>query len=123
MVSDASRELFDKAILFLTSIKFTCSSLNDEFKSILRESKNGMVQATSYVLAKSLMVLPCIYIICLFALVIPAFAIQKYSWSGFGAGTLLWSVLFFCFESVAECLAVWVDDPIIGMMQFMNFWL
>ena len=82
-----------------------------------------MVQATSYVLAKSLMVLPCIYIICLFALVIPAFAIQKYSWSGFGAGTLLWSVLFFCFESVAECLALWVDDPIIGMMQFMNFWL
>ena len=32
-------------------------ALNDEFKSILRESKNGMVSPMSYVLAKSTMVI------------------------------------------------------------------
>lgn len=98
-------------------------ALNDEFKSILRECKNGMIQPASYMLAKSLMVLPCIYIICLFALVLPAFVIQQFSWSHFGAGTLLWSVFFFCFENLAECLAVWIDDPIMGMLAFMNYWL
>ena len=97
-------------------------ALNDEFKSILRESKNGMVSPMSYVLAKSIMVIPVIYIISVFALVIPGYVIQDYAWSSFAQMTLLWSVMFFCFENLAECLAVWIEDPIIGMLQFMNFW-
>lgn len=97
-------------------------ALNDEFKSILREAKNGMVSPMSYVVAKSVMVVPVIYIISLFALIVPGFLIMKYDWAAFGPITLLWSVMFFCFESLAECLAVWIEDPIIGMLQFMNFW-
>ncbi|CAB9519407.1 Putative white-brown complex homolog protein 30 [Seminavis robusta] len=97
-------------------------ALNDEFKSILRESKNGMVSPMSYVIAKSVMVLPVIYLTSLFALIIPGFVIQQFPWSSIVPGTLLWSALFFCFENLAECLAVWIDDPIIGMLQFMNFW-
>ena len=28
----------------------------------------------------------------------------------------------YVFESIAEALSVWFDDPILGMLQFMNFW-
>ena len=34
----------------------------------------------------------------------------------------LFAALLFVFESVAEALSVWFDDPIVGMLQFMNFW-
>ena len=97
-------------------------ALNDEFKSILREAKNGMVSPMTYVLAKSVMVMPVIYIFSLFALIIPGFLIQNYPWEVFGQITVLWSIMFFCLENVAECLAVWIEDPIIGMLLFMIFW-
>ena len=97
-------------------------SLNDEFKSVLREAKNGMINPIAYVVAKSVMVIPVIYIMSLFALAIPGLAIQDHPTSGFGQATLLWSLLMFCFECVAECLSVWVDDAIFGMLQYMNFW-
>lgn len=97
-------------------------ALNDEFKSILRETKNGMINPLTYVTVKTIMVLPVIYIMSLFALAIPGLAVQDLPTSSFGQATLIWSLLMFCFESLAECLAVWIEDAIVGMLQFMNFW-
>ena len=97
-------------------------ALNDEFKSILREAKNGMITPMTYVLAKSVMTVPVIYIISLFALVVPGFLIAKYPWEVFGQITILWSLLFFSLESLAECLAVWFDNPIAGILVFITFW-
>lgn len=97
-------------------------SLNDEFKSILRETKNGMTSGLSYVLAKTVLVIPIFFAFALFALGIPAFAIQDYPADAFGWSITLFAILLFVFESVAEALSVWFDDPIVGMLQFMNFW-
>ena len=97
-------------------------SLNDEFKSILRETKNGMVSAVSYVLAKTILVIPIMFIFSLFAIGIPAFAIQAQPAESFGVAILLWSALIYVFECAAELLAVAFDDPILGMLQFMNLW-
>ena len=97
-------------------------ALNDEFKSVLRESKNGMVTGFSYVLAKTVLVLPMFFIFAIFALGIPAFAIQDNEPQGFGPQIILFAAVMFVFESVAEALSVWFEDPIIGMLQFMNFW-
>ena len=57
-------------------------ALNDEFKSIIVESKNGMVSSVSYVLAKTILVLPIMFIFALFAIGIPMFAIQDYPRGG-----------------------------------------
>jgi hypothetical protein len=97
-------------------------ALNDEFKTILRESKNGMVGPLSYVFAKSLLVIPIMFVFAIFALAIPAFAIMDFPIETFGVAIILWACLIFVFECVAECLSVWFDDPILGMLQFMNFW-
>lgn len=96
--------------------------LNQEFKSILRESKNGMVSPFSYVLAKTILVLPVFFIFGLFSLGLPLFAVQGAPGESFGMAMLLYAVIMFVFESVAECLSVWFEDPILGMLQFMNFW-
>ena len=53
-------------------------ALNDEFKTILRESKNGMVKPLTYVLAKTVLVLPIMFIFAIFALGIPSFAIMDF---------------------------------------------
>jgi hypothetical protein len=97
-------------------------ALNDEFKSVLRESKNGMVTGVSYVLAKFVLVLPIFFIWAIFALGIPAFAIQGFPKEAFGISIALFACVMYVFESLAECLSVWFDDPILGMLQFMNFW-
>lgn len=97
-------------------------ALNDEFKSILRETKNGMINPLTYVAVKSIMVIPLLYIMSLFALAIPGLAIQDFPTETFGQATLIWTVLMFSFECFAECLSVWIDDAVIGMLQFMNFW-
>lgn len=97
-------------------------ALNDEFKSILRETKNGMVSPSSYALAKTVLVIPIMYIFALFAMGIPGFAVQDFPGAAFGRVTLLFAVCIYVFETFAELLAVACEDPIMGMLNFMNFW-
>jgi len=97
-------------------------ALNDEFKSIVRETKNGMLSATSYVLAKTILVLPIMYIFAVVALGLSGFVIQSWQGASFGDVTVLWAVEIFVFECVAEALSVLTDDPILGMLNFMNYW-
>eukprot|EP00527_Entomoneis_sp_CCMP2396_P007145 CAMPEP_0198142730 /NCGR_PEP_ID=MMETSP1443-20131203/5442_1 /TAXON_ID=186043 /ORGANISM="Entomoneis sp., Strain CCMP2396" /LENGTH=649 /DNA_ID=CAMNT_0043805811 /DNA_START=139 /DNA_END=2088 /DNA_ORIENTATION=+ len=97
-------------------------TLNDEFKSLLRETKNGMLSGVSYVIAKSILVTPIMYIFSLFSLGIPFFAVIGASGASFVGCTLIYAACLFCFESVAECLSVWFEDPILGMLMYMNFW-
>jgi hypothetical protein len=97
-------------------------ALNDEFKSILRETKNGMVSPISYILAKTILVLPIMFIFAVFALGIPGFLVQGFEASAFGRAIGLWACLIYVFECASEFFAVLFDDPILGMMQFMNLW-
>lgn len=97
-------------------------ALNDEFKSILRESKNGITGPMTYALAKSVLVLPIIFIFAIFALGVPSIAIMDFPGSSFGKAILLWSTVIYVFECVAECLSVWVEDPILGVLGFTSYW-
>lgn len=97
-------------------------SLNDEFKALKNETKNGMLNGMSYVVAKGLLTLPIMFIFALFSLGVAFFGIMGAPGSAFGIIIIIFAVSMFVFESVAECLSVWFDDPILGMLQFMNFW-
>jgi len=97
-------------------------ALNDEFATILREAKNGMVAPLTYVFAKTILVLPIMFIFAIFALGIPSFAIMDFPSGSFGQAVLLWSAVMYVFECLAEALSVWFEDPIVGMLQYMNFW-
>ena len=97
-------------------------ALNDEFKSIQSESKNGMVSAVSYILAKTILVIPIMFVFAVFALGVPGFAVQNFAPSAFASTILIWAACIYAFECAAECLAVLFDNPILGMLQFMNVW-
>lgn len=97
-------------------------ALNDEFKSIKREAKNGMTSGVSYVLAKVTLVTPFMLVFAVFAIGIPTFVIQDVSGEAAGRFFLLFASLYFVFESLAEVLALLFDNPIIGMLCFMNYW-
>lgn len=97
-------------------------ALNDEFKSIKSEVKNGMVSSVSYILAKTILVIPIMFIFSIFALGVPGFVIQDFMPSSFGMTILIWAATIYVFECAAEFFAVVFDDPILGMLQFMNIW-
>ena len=89
-------------------------ALNDEFKSIQRESQNGMISAGSYVFVKSLLTLPILFLFALFALLIPNYVIQDVPWSAFGLTIILYAAMLFVYESVAEALSVLFENPIVS---------
>eukprot|EP00977_Amphora_coffeiformis_P006739 scaffold1484_cov173-Amphora_coffeaeformis.AAC.17 len=86
-------------------------ALNDEFKSIIRENKNGMVTPLSYVLAKTILVFPWFFIFALFAHGIPLYLVQDAPGEAFVIELILYAAIMFVFESVAETLSVWFEDP------------
>jgi len=97
-------------------------ALNAEMSTILREAKNGMVAPMTYALAKTVLVLPIMFTFAIFAMGIPSIAILDFPSNTFGKTILLWSAVMYSFETVAECLSVWVEDPILGLLSYMCFW-
>lgn len=72
-----------------------------------------MITPLSYIIAKTILVIPVIVVFALMALVVPAFLIQNVSFESFGYVILLWAVIIYYFECAAEFFAVAFDDPII----------
>lgn len=76
--------------------------LNEEFKAILREVKNGMVSPLTYVVAKTLLVLPIMFVFSLCALVVPYFLIVDFPWETSITAICIWSACIFEYECLAE---------------------
>ena len=68
-------------------------------------------------LSKSILVLPIFFLFALFALGIPLYVIQDAPKESFGIEIILFACLMFIFESLAECLSVWIEDPIQGKIR------
>jgi hypothetical protein len=96
--------------------------LNLELKSIFLEKKNGMGSAASYVIAKTLLVTPILFLFSLAALGIPGFIIQNFPLSTFGRHILLWTVQIAMWESSAEAFAASFDDAVLGMLVHTAWW-
>ena len=71
-----------------------------------------MVTPLSYVLAKTILVFPWFFIFALFAHGIPFYLVQDAPGEAFVIELILYAAVMFVFESVAETLSVWFDDPV-----------
>ena len=67
-------------------------------------------------MSKTILVLPIFFIFGLFAHGLPLYVVQDAPVESLGAELLLYALLMFVFESVAECLSVWIAEPIFGML-------
>jgi len=71
-----------------------------------------MVNPLSYVLAKTILVFPWLFVFALFAHGIPLYLVQDAPGEAFVIELILYAAVMFVFESVAETLSVWFDDPV-----------
>mmetsp|Transcript_27081 Transcript_27081/g.45361 ORF Transcript_27081/g.45361 Transcript_27081/m.45361 type:complete len:213 (+) Transcript_27081:3-641(+) len=53
---------------------------------------------------------------------ISAYAIMNYNGDRFGDVMITYAVVMFCFESISQALSVSFENPLLGMLGFMNFW-
>jgi hypothetical protein len=80
--------------------------VNSSPAKITIEAESALfVSIAQYVVAKSLMVVPVLYIMSIFALVIPGLLVNDQPAEHFGQASLLWAIFMFCFECLAECLS------------------
>jgi hypothetical protein len=96
--------------------------LNNEWKAVNVEVKNGMLRPLSYVFVKSILVLPIMIVFGLFAIGPSGYGVMAFEPSSFLTATGLWVCLIFVYECISEALSVLIDDPIMGMLNFMNIW-
>ena len=96
-------------------------ALNEEYKSVAREIKNGMVSPASYVMAKTVLSLPIMFIWAIFAL-LPAYTFMGYDSSNYLLMLCVWACMIYSWECMAELLAVAFDNPLLGMLNFMQLW-
>jgi len=92
--------------------------MSNEYKSILQEVKNGAVSPFVYVLAKTIIVIPIFFLFAIFSLALPLYVVQDAHAESIGIIVTLFACMMFVFESLAECLSVWFDNPVAGMLSF-----
>jgi ABC-type multidrug transport system ATPase subunit len=95
--------------------------LNSEFKSVLREVKNGMIHPLTYICAKSILVLPVMFLFAISAISLGVFGILKLQ-ADYGIYLIIYAVSIYVFECAAEMFSVMGYNPLFGMLSFLGFW-
>lgn len=95
--------------------------LNGEFKSVLREVKNGLIHPLAYICAKNVLVLPVMFIFGICGMTVSAYGILG-TQSNYGVYLILFSISMYTYECIAEMFSVVSDNPLIGMLSFIGFW-
>jgi len=94
---------------------------NQEFCSIRKEIKNGMIGTFSYLLASQLLMIPFMVLFGLCSLGISGYGIIGLWPARFGEVLIMYAVTMYCFESFAQLFSLG-GDPLLGMMNFINIW-
>lgn len=95
--------------------------LNNEYKSVKREIKNGMINPLMYISAKSLLVIPVMFVFAFCGLTISSYGILKTK-LGYIVYIIIYAISVFIFECFAEFFSVIYENPLIGMVQFLGLW-
>jgi len=94
--------------------------LNVEFTAVQKEIKDGMYSPNAYVLANLAIQLPMIFVLAVAAL-LPPWAIDALPWVTFPSAVLVFGVILFALECVAQAMSL-VGNPLLGMMLFITHW-
>jgi len=96
--------------------------MNQDFAAVKREVKDGAYSLTSYFLANTLVQIPLMFILGVCALAVPAYGLAAFEFSAFLLVLLVYATNLWCFECVAQFLSVTSANPLLGMLNFMQFW-
>mmetsp|Transcript_4727 Transcript_4727/g.11152 ORF Transcript_4727/g.11152 Transcript_4727/m.11152 type:complete len:664 (-) Transcript_4727:210-2201(-) len=96
-------------------------ALNAEFKSVMREVKNGMIHPVTYITAKSMLVLPVMILFAVAALTTGVYAVLGVK-ANYAVYMVMFAISIFVFECIAEVLSVAFLNPLLGMLCFLSIW-
>lgn len=95
---------------------------NQEFFSIKKEVKNGMVNKTAFLIANSIVQIPMMFLLSLAVLPVACYGIINFYGKHFGEMWLIYSLTMYAFEALAQLMSVAFSNPLLGMMQYVNLW-
>jgi len=95
---------------------------NSEFNAIKRESKNGMTSPLAYLIAMGILQIPIMIIFGFFSLSVGAYGMLGFNGDHFVQVVTIYACTIYCFEAIAQVLSVLCSDPLMGMLNFMQFW-
>ena len=95
---------------------------NIEYNAIRREVKNGMISALPYLFANTILLVPVMFLFAVATLSVGAYGIMDFNGERYGDIILIYACMLFSFESIAQMLSVAFDNPLMGMLNFMQVW-
>ena len=95
---------------------------NIEFNAIKREVKNGMMSPIPYLFANTILLIPVMFLFAIFAVSVSAYGIIDFNGERYGDMLLIYACMMFAYESIAQMLSVAFDNPLMGMLNFMQVW-
>eukprot|EP01040_Poterioochromonas_malhamensis_P014936 gene14936-16624_t len=95
---------------------------NTEFKTIKKEIKNGMVDSIPYLFSNSIIQIPMMFLMGIFAISVAEYGMMNYNRDHYGQMLLLYGLAMYSYESIAQLLSIAFDNPLLGMLQYVNLW-
>lgn len=93
-----------------------------EFTAIKREHKNGMVRPVPFLLANLILQLPAMVFLSLCGVSIGGYAVAAWNPGGFALVVVVFALILWAFECIAQLCSVFSSNPLLGMLAFMLFW-
>ena len=97
-------------------------AFQEEFTTINKEVKNGMYSLYNYILSVFVLQVPAMFLLAIFSVGIPGFAIGNMWSPKFFEIVSLYAALYFGYECIARCLSVAFHNPLLGMLTYLNLW-
>ena len=95
---------------------------NESSTPLKREVKNGLLSPYSYLLSNLIIQIPLMVVLALFALAVPAYGMVAWYGPHFVQVILMYTLTLWSFEAAAQLFSVAFDNPLLGMLNFMNIW-
>jgi len=97
-------------------------SLNLEFATVKRDVKEGCYHLGSYILANAILQIPLMFVLSICAMTVGAYGIAAWQVANYMPMILVFAVTLWSFECVAQFFSVLFQNPLLGMLNFMQFW-
>jgi len=96
--------------------------LNQELQAIRREVKEGMYSALAYIVAHTALQFIMMFVLAIFALGVPAYAVADFHLPTIGSMILVYAAMLWGFECLAQLESALHDATLIGMLEYLNIW-
>lgn len=95
---------------------------NLEFFTVRKETKDGMYHPLVHLMANTVLQLPMMVLMSMSAVTVAGYAVANWNINHYALQVIVFAMIYWSFECVAQLLAVLANNPLIGMLSFMSWW-